>query len=56
MPDRGSHIRGFLRYLHVQNGRGRSKTFQTYILQALCGRHVKSKRNESDTLFDALNS
>ena len=52
-----SHIRGFLRYLHVKNGRGRSKTFETYVLQALCGRHyVKRKRNKLDTLFDALNS
>ena len=34
MPNGRSHIRGFLRYLHVQNGRGRSKTFETYILQA----------------------
>ena len=37
----------------MQNGRGRSQTFETYILQALCGRYVC---NEADTLFDALNS
>ena len=57
MPHGRSHIRGFLRHLHVQNGRGCSKTFETFILQAFCGRYyVKRKRNEADTLFDALNS
>ena len=63
MPNGRSHIRGFLRYLHEQNGRGCSKTFETYILQAwttpilhVDDTYVKRKRDKADTLFDALNS
>ena len=56
MPNERSHIRGFLRHLYVKNGKRRSKTFGTYILQALLDdTYVKRKRNEADTLFDALN-
>ena len=56
MPSGRAHIRGFLRHLHVQNGGQHSKTFTTYILQALCGRYVcKRKRDKADTLFYALN-
>ena len=40
MSNGRSYIRGFLRYLHVQNKRGCSKTFETYILQVLCGQQV----------------
>ena len=54
MPNGRSHTRGFLRYLHVQNGRGRSKPFETYILQVRTTRILQE--NVTDTLFDALNS
>ena len=41
----------------MQNGRGRSKTFETYIYKRYVDdTYVKRKCNEVDTLFDALNS
>ena len=44
------------RYLHVQNGRECSKTFETYILQFyMDDTYVERKRSEVDTLFYMLN-
>ena len=56
MPNERSHIRGFLRHLYVKNGKRRSKTFGTYFYKRyMDDTYVKRKRNEADTLFDALN-
>ena len=57
MPNGKFHIRGFLRHLHVQNGRIHSKTFETYIYKRYVDdTYVKQKCSEADTLFDVLNS
>ena len=41
----------------MQNGRGRNKTFEAiFYKRYVDDTYVKRKRNEADTLFDALNS
>ena len=49
MPNGRPYIRGFHRHVQVQNGRGRGKTFETHILQSLCGRYIYY-------ILDTLNS
>ena len=56
MQNGRSHICGFLRHLHVKNGRTRRKTFEPiFYRRHMNETYVKRKRNEVDAFFDALN-
>ena len=56
MPNGRSHICGFLKHLHVQNGRGhlvkplKPIFYKCYVDDT----YVKRKHNEAGTLFDEL--